>query len=236
MTIKCPTPVTRWFRRWPKINAQTRNVLQLFAVILLSISLVFSFKDLYNNAGTTPQPMTSSALGTFARTLLMVGLALLLSMLTIFIAAILRGMPKGDRAERILSKILSSNKTLVFTLLLLLLLVPLGPIAVLLVRDDPLFPKHVAEYVREALSSVMLTVLFFVTPGMFAWLATDRSANYINTASKQEVELLPGVGSTIAQRIIENRPFRRVEDLKEVPGIGEKIFSQIQDKLESGEL
>ena len=53
----------------------------------------------------------------------------------------------------------------------------------------------------------------------------------INAASQQELEALPGVGPVLASAIIERRsrygPFQRPEDLKEVPGIGEKTYSKI---------
>lgn len=53
----------------------------------------------------------------------------------------------------------------------------------------------------------------------------------INTANQQELEALPGVGPVLASAIIERRsrygPFQRTEDLKEVPGIGDKTYAKI---------
>lgn len=53
----------------------------------------------------------------------------------------------------------------------------------------------------------------------------------LNRASAAELEELPGIGPTLAARIIDRRtaqgPYRSVEELREVPGIGEKLFSQI---------
>lgn len=55
----------------------------------------------------------------------------------------------------------------------------------------------------------------------------------INVASSAELELLPGLGPVLSQRIVEYRktkgPFQKVEDLKQVPGIGSKKFDQIKD-------
>ena len=43
-----------------------------------------------------------------------------------------------------------------------------------------------------------------------------------NTASHDELLALPGIAETMALRIIENRPYRKTDDLLKVPGIGEK--------------
>ncbi len=54
----------------------------------------------------------------------------------------------------------------------------------------------------------------------------------INTASAGDLERLPGVGSQIAQRIIEHRKrygrFRRVEHLMMVRGISERRFNELR--------
>lgn len=57
----------------------------------------------------------------------------------------------------------------------------------------------------------------------------------INTASKAELESLPGIGPVTAQQIIAyreaNGPFAQIEDIMDVPGIGEKTFEQIKDLI-----
>ena len=54
----------------------------------------------------------------------------------------------------------------------------------------------------------------------------------INKATAVELTAIPGVGTAIAQRIVEFRdkqgPFRRVEDLLKIRGIGEKSFQKIR--------
>jgi len=53
----------------------------------------------------------------------------------------------------------------------------------------------------------------------------------INTATAVELDTLPGVGPSTAEKIIDGRPFSIIEDLMEVSGIGESTFEKIKDKI-----
>lgn len=57
----------------------------------------------------------------------------------------------------------------------------------------------------------------------------------INTASKDELDKLPGIGPALAERIIEyrtaNEPFRDIADIKKVPGIGESKYNQLKNRI-----
>jgi competence protein ComEA len=50
----------------------------------------------------------------------------------------------------------------------------------------------------------------------------------VNTGSQAELEALPGIGPVIARRIVEGRPYRSVEELDRVRGIGKKRLEMIR--------
>jgi competence protein ComEA len=58
----------------------------------------------------------------------------------------------------------------------------------------------------------------------------------LNTATPRELESLPGIGPVLAKRIVAFRDkrhgFRRVEELLAIPGISEKKWKAIRDKVE----
>jgi competence protein ComEA len=65
-------------------------------------------------------------------------------------------------------------------------------------------------------------------------LAAPGTANpqvNVNTATVQELQLLPRVGPALAQRIVDfrtaNGPFKAPEELARVKGIGEKSFARL---------
>ncbi len=53
----------------------------------------------------------------------------------------------------------------------------------------------------------------------------------INTANISELDNLPGIGRSTAQKIINSRPFESIEDIKKVSGIGDKKFEQIKNLI-----
>lgn len=63
----------------------------------------------------------------------------------------------------------------------------------------------------------------------------DTELVNINTATKDELDSLPGIGPTIAQRIIdyrnENGAFNTIEEIMNVSGIGSATFEEIQDLI-----
>ena len=57
----------------------------------------------------------------------------------------------------------------------------------------------------------------------------------INTATKEELKTLPGIGDGIAGKIVKYREekgaFKSCDDIMKVSGIKEKLFSKIRDYI-----
>jgi competence protein ComEA len=60
----------------------------------------------------------------------------------------------------------------------------------------------------------------------------------LNTAAASDLEKLPGIGAKVAARIVEYRqkkgPFRKIEELMNVQGIGEKSFLKLRSQITVG--
>lgn len=61
----------------------------------------------------------------------------------------------------------------------------------------------------------------------------------LNTATQAQLESLPGLGPKVAERILEyrkqNGAFKKVEDLMNVKGVGEKSFLKLKPLLTVGD-
>lgn len=70
--------------------------------------------------------------------------------------------------------------------------------------------------------------------GLSASLETGAKVN-LNMATMEQLDALPGIGPSTAKKIIDYRnksgPFKRVDGLKDVDGIGAKKYEQLKDLL-----
>jgi competence protein ComEA len=78
---------------------------------------------------------------------------------------------------------------------------------------------------------------FLATPGPTVVAVTTELIN-INIASLEELDTLPGIGPSLAQRIVDyreqNGPFINAEDIINVPGIGAGNFERFRDMITVG--
>jgi competence protein ComEA len=104
-------------------------------------------------------------------------------------------------------------------------------------EEDPVRHQFVTALV------VAVAALALAVPGSAAPIqdkaaqakASPAPAVNINTAPAEQLERLPGVGPKTAARIVEYRQknggFKKVEELMNVRGIGEKAFLKMKGQL-----
>lgn len=99
---------------------------------------------------------------------------------------------------------------------------------------------------RTVLSIVALSCLLGTLPSDTAAAQSKSAARSttkptstaivnLNTASPTDLEGLPGIGAKTAARIVEyrqkNGPFKKVEELMNVRGVGEKNFLKLKPQI-----
>ena len=96
---------------------------------------------------------------------------------------------------------------------------------------------------RQCLPALAIVSLFAVasSPSAAQTHATSKTAAAttaivnINTASASDLEALPGIGAKTAARIVEyrqkNGPFKKIEELMNVRGVGEKNFLKLKPQI-----
>jgi competence ComEA-like helix-hairpin-helix protein len=86
------------------------------------------------------------------------------------------------------------------------------------------FFRPAGEIPLQAVATPTATAVTVSSPAEAAFSTPPRFPGQtkldINTASEAELENIPGIGASIAQRIIEARPFKSADDLQRVKGIG----------------
>src|SRR5262245_54122825 len=108
------------------------------------------------------------------------------------------------------------------------------------IKEDGMIRTLVAALTVSAVAMAAI-------PGAFAQSKQSSSSTAkpavtgtinINTASAADLQRLPGIGAKTAGRVIEyrqkNGPFKKIEELMNVRGIGEKNFLKLKNQISVG--
>lgn len=90
------------------------------------------------------------------------------------------------------------------------------------------------------MNRVLYCILAFVMCGLFFVASPALSADTldINTATVEQLTVLPGIGPALAAKIVEYRttkPFASAEQLMDVKGIGAAKYAAIKDQVTVGQ-
>lgn len=90
---------------------------------------------------------------------------------------------------------------------------------------------------KENADSSTYNINYILSKGKTYYIASITSSEKIsiNTATIALLDTLPGIGTVIAKRIVSYRSsngnFNSIEELMNVSGIGESLFSQVRDLI-----
>ena len=98
--------------------------------------------------------------------------------------------------------------------------------------------SHSRNWATLGIALVVLLLLGSAVPGNAASPSKEKARASsdnpvdINEATAESLTSVPGIGKITAERIVEwretNGPFRRIEDLIKVKGIGDKMFDKLR--------
>jgi competence protein ComEA len=100
--------------------------------------------------------------------------------------------------------------------------------------------RFVATLVALGVAGLVLAGPAAADPARSAAAKTAPAAKInLNSATADQLTAVPGVGKTLAERIVAHRqkegPFRSVQELMNVKGVGEKNLAKIQGYFVVGE-
>jgi competence protein ComEA len=88
---------------------------------------------------------------------------------------------------------------------------------------------------RHGFRTGLLACAFALALAVVPAIADSRTVVNINTATVAQLQELPGVGARTAERIVEYRQknggFKKIEELMNVKGIGEKSFLKLKELI-----
>lgn len=87
---------------------------------------------------------------------------------------------------------------------------------------------------KSFVAIVLMLVIGFVCQTRICFSATEIDGKVnINTATEDQIALLPGIGPKLATEVVNYRTsngnFKTIEDIKKVNGVGDKKFEKIKN-------
>ena len=82
-------------------------------------------------------------------------------------------------------------------------------------------------------SVLLMTALAFSTATVQGQSKTKTKVD-VNSADVETLQTLPGIGSTLADRIVAGRPYKNADDLAKVKGLSKSKIDAIQDQIKFG--
>jgi competence protein ComEA len=98
----------------------------------------------------------------------------------------------------------------------------------------PQAASQAAQGVPMILKLIGIIVVVAIIGFVGWWKITHNPSTMIvdiNHASAAELSYLPGIGDKTAEGIIKNRPYKTIEDLEKVHGIGKKTIEKIKPRV-----
>lgn len=102
----------------------------------------------------------------------------------------------------------------------------------------PTHPQRASGLLRRRLHWLLPTAFLVLFLSDLALAEPEIESIDLNAASATTLATLPGIGPSKAQAIVsfrERRPFRRIEEILRVRGIGRATFRAIRDRIRVGD-
>lgn len=97
--------------------------------------------------------------------------------------------------------------------------------------------RHIHQLSRSHFTISILTLMLIIGFSGMGFASDDQVD--LNAGTAKELQQLPGIGKGLAKRIVEyrttNGPFKTVEELMKVKGIGKKTFAKMEERLTIGD-
>ena len=87
------------------------------------------------------------------------------------------------------------------------------------------------QFIRAAIIVLAVALPVHTVPMSVGTVQAQTALIDINSAGKQELDALPGIGSARADAIIKGRPYRGKDELLEKKIIPENVYNGIKDRI-----